>query len=127
MFGPHVVGREYDTARDLHDRLAFAKGNGFAKAAVELCWWTLESKLTGTPVHRLLGGESRPVIAGADFGVQDSIDMLLGNMQQAVDAGFPRHQAQGAARLGRRHAARRALGVPRPPDSHRLQLRLHPR
>ncbi|MCY4110720.1 MAG: o-succinylbenzoate synthase, partial [Chloroflexi bacterium] len=30
VFGPHVVGREYDTAQDLHDRLAFAKGNGFA-------------------------------------------------------------------------------------------------
>ena len=90
VFGPHVVGRDYDTAQDLHDRLAFAKGNGFAKAAIELCWWTLESKITGTPVHRLLGGETRPVIAGADFGVQDSIDMLLANMQQAVDAGFPR-------------------------------------
>jgi O-succinylbenzoate synthase len=90
VFGPHVVGREYDTAKDLNERLAFAKGNGFAKAAIELCWWTLESKISGTPVHKLLGGETRPVVAGADFGVQDSIDMLLGNIQQAVDAGFPR-------------------------------------
>ena len=90
VFGPYVVGREYDTAQELHNRLAVAKGNGFAKAAIELCWWTLESKITGTPVHRLLGGEPRPVVAGADFGVQDSIDMLLEKMQQAVDAGFPR-------------------------------------
>ena len=42
------------------------------------------------PLHRLLGGETREVVAGADFGIQDSIDMLLGNIQEAVDAGFPR-------------------------------------
>jgi O-succinylbenzoate synthase len=30
------------------------------------------------------------VVAGADFGIQDSIEMLLGNIGQAVDAGFPR-------------------------------------
>ncbi len=90
IFGPHVVGREYDTARELSDRLEAFKGNSFAKAAVEMCWWTLQSAITGAPLHRLLGGETREVSAGADFGIQDSIDMLLGNVQEAVDAGFPR-------------------------------------
>ena len=41
-------------------------------------------------MHRLLGGETREVAAGADFGIQDSFDMLLGNIQKAVDTGFPR-------------------------------------
>ena len=90
FFGPHVVGHEYDTAEELNQRLSIFKGNSFAKAAIELCWWTLQSAITGTPVHRLLGGETREVAAGADFGIQDSIDMLLGNIQEAVDAGFPR-------------------------------------
>ena len=90
VFGPHVVGREYDTARELSDRLEAFKGNSFAKASIEMCWWTLQSAITGTPLHRLLGGETREVSAGADFGIQDSIDMLLGNIQKAVDAGFPR-------------------------------------
>ena len=90
VFGPHVVGREYDTARELSDRLEAFKGNSFAKASIEMCWWTLQSGITGTPLHRLLGGETREVSAGADFGIQDSIDMLLGNIQTAVDAGFPR-------------------------------------
>ena len=90
FFGPHVVGREYETAVDVVRRLDVFKGNSFAKAAIELCWWTLESTMTGTPVHRLLGGETHEVAAGADFGIQDSFDMLLGNIQQAVDAGFPR-------------------------------------
>ncbi len=90
VFGPHVVGREYDTARELSDRLEAFKGNSFAKASIEMCWWTLQSGIAGTPLHRLLGGETREVSAGADFGIQDSIDMLLGNIQTAVDAGFPR-------------------------------------
>lgn len=90
VFGPHVVGREYDTAADLNRRLSPFKGNSFAKAAIEIGWWTLESRMTGTPLHRLLGGADRQVAAGADFGIQDSIDVLLGNVQQAVDAGFPR-------------------------------------
>ena len=90
VFGPHIVGREYETADELNQRLAVFKGNSFAKAAVELCWWTLQSAMTDTPLHRLLGGETKEVAAGADFGIQDSIDMLLGNIQKAVDAEFPR-------------------------------------
>ncbi len=90
IFGPHVIGRTYDTAAELDQRLDCFKGSGFAKAAIELCWWTLQSKLSDEPLHRLLGGETHDVVAGADFGVQDSFDMLLGNIQQAVDAGFPR-------------------------------------
>ena len=34
--------------------------------------------------------------AGADFGIQESFDMLLGNIQQAVDAGFPRIKLKAA-------------------------------
>ena len=90
IFGPHVVGHEYETAADLDQKLDIFKGNPFAKAAIEICWWTLTSAITGTPLHRLLRGETREVVAGADFGIQDSIDMLLGNIQQAVDDGFPR-------------------------------------
>lgn len=90
FFGPHVVGGEYETADDLNEHLSIFKGNSFAKAAIEICWWTLQSVISDTPVHTLLGGATREVEAGADFGIQDSYDMLLGNIQGAVDAGFPR-------------------------------------
>ena len=96
VFGPHVVGRDYDTAADLNQRLALFKGNSFAKAAIEISWWTLESARSRTPLHRLLGGQTREVVAGADFGIQDSLDMLLGNIQTAVDAGFPRIKLKAA-------------------------------
>ena len=90
ILGPHVVGREYESAKELDRRMEVFKGNSFAKAAIEICWWTLQSAMTGSSLHRLLGGETREVQAGADFGIQDSIDMLLGNIQGAVDSGFTR-------------------------------------
>ena len=90
VFGPFIIGREYETAAALNKRLEVFKGNSFAKAAIEIGWWTMQSQITGTPLHRLLGGQTREIVAGADFGIQDSFDMLLGNIQRAVDAGFPR-------------------------------------
>jgi O-succinylbenzoate synthase len=89
-FAPRVVGLEHDTAESVSEALAVFKGNPFAKAALEIAWWTLETKIQSRPLHELLGGTNREVQAGADFGIQDSFDMLLGNIQQAVDAGFPR-------------------------------------
>jgi o-succinylbenzoate synthase len=89
-FAPRVAGGEFDTPQQVSDALAVFKGNQFAKAALEIVWWTLESKIQNRPLHQLLGGTTREVQAGADFGIQDSFDMLLGNIQTAIDAGFPR-------------------------------------
>ena len=90
FFAPHVVGKEFSSAKDINNHLGIFKGNSFGKAAVEIVWWTLESAITGIPLHLLLGGKTREVQAGADFGIQDSIDTLLGHIQEAVNEGFPR-------------------------------------
>lgn len=90
IFAPYVIGHQFENPAELNQRLDTFKGNSFAKAAIEICWWTLQSAITETPLHKLLGGETREVQAGADFGIQDSFDMLLGNIQRAVDSGFPR-------------------------------------
>jgi O-succinylbenzoate synthase len=90
FFAPRIAGHDFDTAEEITDALAVFKGNPFAKAALEIVWWTLESKMQNRPLHQLLGGTTREVQAGADFGIQDSFDMLLGSIQTAVDAGFPR-------------------------------------
>jgi len=90
FFLPRLVGEEVDSAADLMNRLAIFKGNPFAKAAVETAWWALHSKLLGQPLWRVLGGNEPVIQCGADFGVQDTIDDLLGLIQQAVDNGYPR-------------------------------------
>ena len=96
IFGPRVVGNSFETAEDLNRDLDIFKGNSFAKAAIEIAWWTLTCDMSGLPLHRLLGGSARQVAAGADFGIQDSIDGLLELIQGAVDAGFPRVKLKAA-------------------------------
>ncbi len=90
VFGPALVGREFDTAEELLHALRWFKGNPFAKAGPESAWWDLKARMEGVPLGRLLGAERDRVEAGSDFGVQDSLDMLLEKIQGAVDRGFER-------------------------------------
>ena len=87
---PRLVGQEVDSVQHLLDRLDFVKGNQFARAALEIAWWVLEAKRRSLPLHLALGGKGETVAVGADFGVQDSLDILLEKIQGAIDGGFPR-------------------------------------
>src|SRR5439155_698754 len=60
------------------------------RAALEIAWWVLEAKRHGVPLHVALGGKGDAVAVGADFGIQDSLDILMSQIQGAIDAGFPR-------------------------------------
>jgi len=44
---PRIIGRRIDTAQDLLDRIAFIKGNQFARAALDIAWWVLDAKRRG--------------------------------------------------------------------------------
>lgn len=90
FFAPQIVGRTIESADELNAILSMFKGNPFAKAGVEMAWWMLKARLQRQPLHELLGGTRKRVDAGADFGVQDSIDMLLGNIEQALKRGHKR-------------------------------------
>jgi o-succinylbenzoate synthase len=87
---PCLVGQEVRSVQNLLDRLDFVKGNQFARAALEIAWWVLEATRRRVPLHVALGGEGESVAVGADFGVQDSLDILIERIQGAIDAGFPR-------------------------------------
>jgi O-succinylbenzoate synthase len=87
---PRIIGQDLASSRDLLDRISFIKGNEFARAALDIAWWVLEAKRTGVPLHRALGGERDRVAVGADFGIQDSLDILIEKIQGAIDQGFPR-------------------------------------
>jgi O-succinylbenzoate synthase len=87
---PRIIGQDIGSARDLLDRIAFIKGNQFARAALEITWWVLDAKRQGVPLHRALGGTRDRIAVGADFGVQDSLDTLMEMVQGAISSGFPR-------------------------------------
>lgn len=90
FFLPRIVGREIGTARELIEVLSRYRGNPFAKAAVETAWWALHSKLRGVALYEMLGGQDSRVICGDDFGIEDSIDELLRDVELAVAGGAPR-------------------------------------
>lgn len=90
FLAPQLLGREIASGQELQGLLAPVKGNGFAKAALDLAWWDLEAKIQGKSLHRLLGGQRDEVEVGADFGIMESVDLLIHTIAEAVQQGFPR-------------------------------------
>ena len=81
---PRIVGHDLRSAPDLLGRFDFVKGNQFARAALEIAWWVLEAKRLDVPLHVALGGKGEFVAVGADFGIQDSLDILMQKIQGAI-------------------------------------------
>lgn len=90
VLAPRVLGQEITSSQELSARLAGVKGNPFAKAALDAAWWDLHARAQGLPLWRTLGGTQNPVPVGADFGVMETIDALLAEIDTAVKAGFKR-------------------------------------
>ena len=89
-FAPNIVGREFETARDLVNHLKHFKGNNFAKGAVEIAWWMLKANMEKKPLHQLLGGTRKVVDAGIAHGIKENVDMLMEAIQKGIDAGYKR-------------------------------------
>lgn len=90
FLAPRLLGEVLCDPRDVTPMFDLFRGNSFAKAAVESAVWSLFAQASGRSLAEVIGGRRRPVEAGADFGVQDSIDMLLDKVDRATDAGFTR-------------------------------------
>jgi O-succinylbenzoate synthase len=89
-FAPRLVGRDVQSGEDLQRALAPFKSNYFAKASLDLAWWDLKARLEGQPLWQLLGGRGPTAVVGADLGVMESLDRLLGEIAAAKRAGFQR-------------------------------------
>ncbi len=87
---PRLIGQDIADGRELQARLAMFKGNPFAKAVLDTAWWSLHSRMMNRPLAELFGAERDVVPVGADFGVEDSLDILLAQIGEAVARKFPR-------------------------------------
>ncbi len=87
---PQLINRQIESGEELLQRLSLFKGNPFAKAVLDTAWWSLKSRVDGVPLHKLLGASRTQVPVGADFGVMDSADELLDDIDRAVNDGFAR-------------------------------------
>jgi len=90
FLAPCVVGKEFATAGELNSAMAHVKGNPFAKAAIEMAWWTLEAAIKGKTLGTMLGAEAKEVVLGDGWGISDSYDTLIANIGKSFDQGYTR-------------------------------------
>lgn len=92
FLAPMVLGKDFETAEELLAAMSTIKGNPFAKASIEMAWWTLKADMLGVPLRKVLCPESTTGIIdeGAGFGIADSLDALIAEVGAALDSGTKR-------------------------------------
>lgn len=90
VFRPLLLGQEINSPQELQERLGPFKGNHFAKAAIDLAWWDLSTRMQDRPLWQAIGGLNTTIAVGADIPVQPDRARLLDAVSKALDAGYPR-------------------------------------
>ncbi len=92
FLAPMVLGGEFETSQSLLAAMSAVKGNPFAKAGIEMAWWTLQADILGLPLRKLLCPKSTTTVVdeGAGFGIADSLDDLIAEVGAALDSGAKR-------------------------------------
>ncbi len=90
FLAPMILGQDIQSGEQLQSIFSVVKGNPFAKAALDIAWWELHARYQERPLWEVLGGTRNSVEVGADFGVMESVELLLETIRKAVDAGFRR-------------------------------------
>ncbi|MET9316620.1 o-succinylbenzoate synthase [Kribbella sp. NPDC003505] len=87
---PAVLDRPWSHPDDLAGLWSKVRGNQFAKAGVDTAAWVLWAETRQLPLATALGGARTEVVAGVSLGIEPTIDELLTQVQQQVEAGYPR-------------------------------------
>ncbi len=90
LFGPLIIGRDYDSIERLTDRLKPFRGNSFSKAGLELCWWALTAVKRDVPLRRLFGGGDSGIRCSDGFGIEQDVSVLIDRIHASVDGGYQR-------------------------------------
>ena len=104
-FSPEYAGGAFRVAKDfilpqlasqpeikdvyeLQERMSNIRGNDFAKAAFDMAFHDLESRMQGMPLWRHFGGTRSRISCGLDFGIRESVSELLRELEEAILAGY---------------------------------------
>ncbi len=92
LYGPIIIGEALENAERIPSLLNSFKGNCFAKAGIEQCWWALTAAQRKIPLRQLISGNDirneKGVQIRSAFGITDSIDILLKKIGHAVSTGI---------------------------------------
>jgi o-succinylbenzoate synthase len=87
---PLAFGTELAHPRELLPALARVRGHEMAKAALEMAVWEMWARREGLPLHRMLGGGGRSILAGVSVGLQADVGALLERVAAEAAAGYRR-------------------------------------
>ncbi|HEY0247353.1 MAG TPA: o-succinylbenzoate synthase [Gryllotalpicola sp.] len=87
---PALLGAEWEHPHEVEPLWRRIRGNYFAKAGFDMAAWALWSGASGIPLAAALGGTRDTVEAGVSLGIEPSIDALLEQVGQHVEAGYGR-------------------------------------
>ncbi len=90
FLAPAVIGREWSSIEDLVGFYSRVKGNGFARAGLEMGCWDALGKATGTPVVDMIGGTNPTIVSGVSLGIEDDVPTLLRLVGRYLDEGYRR-------------------------------------
>jgi O-succinylbenzoate synthase len=70
--------------------MAPIRGNGFARAAVEAAYWSLEAAATGRTLRELVGGTATAVPAGESLSIAETVEETVEEAQLRLREGYRR-------------------------------------
>lgn len=87
---PRTVGHEWASASELAALFRPIRGHDMAKAALENALWDIEAQQKTVSLAKLVGGTREEVLCGVSIGIQNSVEELLQEIQQKLEAGYQR-------------------------------------
>ncbi len=88
---PRLVNRELASASDVDPLTRHIRGHNMARGGVEAAVWDLQARQNGNPLWKEIGGGARKEIpCGVSIGIQDTVEQLLGKIEQELADGYQR-------------------------------------
>jgi O-succinylbenzoate synthase len=87
---PTLKGKQFASAVDVWDLLAWVRGHNMAKAGLEAAIWDAEAKQKRIPLANLLGGVREEIASGVSIGIKASLEDLLRAVEAELEAGYQR-------------------------------------
>jgi O-succinylbenzoate synthase len=79
------------SAADVFDRTAHIRGHFMARGGVEAAFWDLESRMSGVPLSKHIGGGAfKEIACGVSIGIQDTVPDLVRTIEKELSAGYQR-------------------------------------
>ena len=87
---PLLKGRNFASACEVWDLLAWVRGHNMAKGAIEAAIWDAEAKQKKIPLSQLLGGVRQEIASGVSVGIKASLEELFRAVKVELEAGYQR-------------------------------------